>query len=187
MQPIEGPRAEDIKNLFSAVADGYDRANDAMTLGLAHRWRKQLVQWSGVKPGDHTLDCATGTGDLAIELKRAVGPRGHVIGTDFCADMLKHAGPKAQSKNLDIDFQMADATQLPFADASFSVSTIAYGIRNVNDPLKALSEMARVVRPGGAVMVLETGDSPNNALKGFFDFYFRKVIPRIKGWVTGKR
>lgn len=183
----EGPKPEEIKNLFASVATGYDRANDAMTLGLAHLWRRKLVVWSGAIPGDHVLDCATGTGDLAIEFKRVVGGKGRVLGTDFCEEMLELAPPKAKKASLDIDFQIADAMNLQFADKSFDIASIAYGIRNVNDPEKALSEMARVVKPGGRVMILETGDSPDHALRPFFDFYFRKVIPRVGGWVTGKR
>lgn len=184
---IQGPKADEIKSLFSSVAHGYDKANDAMTFGLAHRWRKQLVKWSAVYPGDRVLDCATGTGDLAIEFKKAVGPQGTVIGTDFCEDMLAQAPPKAKRAHLAVDFQVADAMNLPFDDASFDVSSIAYGIRNISDPQKAIREMARVVKPGGRVMILETGDAPENGLKKAFEFYFKQVIPRVGGWVTGQR
>ena len=184
---IQGPRPDEIKSLFSSVAHGYDKANDAMTLGLAHRWRKQLVQWSRAKAGDRVLDCATGTGDLAIEFKRVVGATGEVIGTDFCAEMLDRAPPKAERAHLDIKFQLADAMKLPFESAQFNISSIAYGIRNVADPQRAVSEMARVVKPGGYVMVLETGDAPENGLKKAFEFYFQQIIPRIGGWVTGQR
>lgn len=183
----QGPNPEEIKNLFSEVATGYDKANDAMTLGLAHLWRKKLVVWSGAEEGKCVLDCATGTGDLAIEFKKAVGETGKVMGTDFCEDMLELAPPKAKKAGLDIAFQTADAMNLPFTDDAFDIASIGYGIRNVADPQLAIREMARVVKPGGCVMILETGDSPDTPLRGFFDFYFRQVIPRIGGWVTGKR
>jgi len=182
-----GPKPEEIKNLFAAVATGYDRANDAMTLGLAHVWRRNLISWSGAKPGEHVLDCATGTGDLAILFKKVVGAKGRVLGTDFCAEMLELAPAKARKAGVEVEFEIADATKLPFAEKTFDVVSISYGIRNVNDPALALREMARVLKPGGRVLVLETGDSPDNALKGFFDFYFQQVIPRVGGWVTGKR
>jgi demethylmenaquinone methyltransferase / 2-methoxy-6-polyprenyl-1,4-benzoquinol methylase len=184
---IQGPRADEIKSLFSSVAHGYDKANDAMTFGLAHRWRKQLVQWSGVQAGEKVLDCATGTGDLAIEFKKAVGPSGEVTGTDFCAAMLDKAPPKAERRGLKITFQLADAMNLPFADGSFDISSMAYGIRNVSDPQLAVAQMARVLKPGGRVMILETGDAPENGLKKAFEFYFKQVIPRVGGWVTGQR
>lgn len=183
----QGPKAEEIKSLFSAVAGGYDKANDAMTLGLAHVWRKNLVEWSGAKPGDHILDCATGTGDLAIVFKKVVGSSGSVLGTDFCQEMLDRAPPKAARAGLKIDFQIADAMDLKLDDGRFDIASIAYGIRNVSDPARAIGEMARVVKPGGRVMVLETGDAPNGPFKKAFEFYFQTVIPRIGGWVTGKR
>ena len=184
---LQGPRKEEIQSLFSSVAHGYDKANDAMTFGLAHRWRHQLVAWSGAKAGDSVLDCATGTGDLAIAFKRTVGDGGMVTGTDFCAEMLDLAPPKAEKRGLEIRFSLADAMALPFPDNTFDVVSIAYGIRNVADPAKALSEMARVVKPGGRVMVLETGDSPEGRFKKFYELYFQKVIPRIGGWITGQR
>jgi demethylmenaquinone methyltransferase/2-methoxy-6-polyprenyl-1,4-benzoquinol methylase len=183
---IEGPRPEEIRNLFSEVAFKYDKANDAMTFGLARLWRRDLVRWSGAGPGDRILDCATGTGDLAIEFKRAVGDLGEVVGTDFCAEMLNLAPPKAEKLGLKIDFQLADVTQLPFEDSSFQVASIAYGIRNVENPVKALQEMARVVKTGGSVMILETG-APHRLFRHAFDFYFQRVVPRVGGWVTGKR
>ena len=184
---IQGPREEDIKSIFNSVAHGYDRANDAMTFGMARAWRRRLVRLSGAQPGDAVLDCATGTGDLALDFKRVVGPTGRVVGTDFCEAMLNLAPPKARRAKLDVDFSVADVMQLPFGDDEFKVCSIAYGIRNVSDPARALTEMARVVRPGGVVMVLETGDTPENGLKVLFEFYIKRVIPRIGGWITGKR
>ena len=181
-----GPDPEKIHNLFSSIADGYDRANDWMTFGLAHSWRKTLVRISDAKAGDHILDCATGTGDLAIEFKKVVGPTGKVIGSDFCAEMLAYAPAKAQAKNLEITFEQADAMNLPYADSSFDVVSIAYGIRNVGDPTKALREMARVCKPGGRVMILETGDAHLPLMGGAMKFYFKNIVPRIGGWITGR-
>lgn len=184
---LQGPNPEEIKNLFSTVAAGYDRANDAMTFGMAHLWRRKLVAWSEAKEGQRILDCATGTGDLAIEFKKTVGHAGQVTGIDFCEAMLDLAPPKADKHKLEIDFKVADVMNLPFSDHGFDVCSIAYGIRNVSDPGKALKEMARVVKSGGKVMILETGDAPENGLKPVFEFYIRQVIPRIGGWITGHR
>lgn len=183
----QGPSPEKIKDLFTSVAHGYDKANDAMTFGLARLWRRQLVQWSGVRYGESVIDCATGTGDLAFEFKKVVGPQGRVVGTDFCDAMLERAKEKAAHSHTSIDFAIADAAQLPFADHSFDVASMAYGIRNVSDPLAVLSEMARVVKPRGRVMILETGGTPTRGLKPFFNFYFRQVVPRIGGWLTGQK
>lgn len=182
MADLQGPPAQDIQNIFKSVAHGYDRANDLMTMGMAHRWRKFVVKWSGAKKGARVLDCATGTGDLAFEFKRVV-ETGEVVGTDFCEAMLAHAPKKCEKLGLEVRFQTADVLNLPFEDKSFDVGSIAYGIRNVENPLRALSEMARVVRPGGTVMVLETGDGQWPLI----DFYFKNVVPRIGGWVTGRR
>lgn len=184
---IQGPRSDEVKNLFSSIAHGYDKANDAMTFGMARAWRRELVHWSGVRAGHTVLDCATGTGDLAIEFKKVVGHEGLVIGTDFCQDMLQLGPDKAKRAGVTVEFQLADTLSLPFDDKTFDVVSIAYGIRNVEDPLKALKEMARVVKPGGFVMILETGDTPEKGLKTLMEFYVRQVVPRIGGWITGRR
>ena len=184
---MQGPSPAKIKNIFSSVAHGYDKANDAMTFGLARRWRRQLVHWSGVRVSETVLDCATGTGDLAFEFKRAVGLQGRVIGTDFCEEMLTEARLKAEKQRVSVDFVPADAHQLPFPDNSFDVSSMAYGIRNVQNPLTVIAQMARVVKPNGRVMILETGDSQARGLKPLMDFYCREIVPRVGGWITGQR
>ncbi len=184
---MQGPAPEKIQAIFASVAHGYDRANDAMTFGLARRWRRELVRWSGVRHGESVIDCATGTGDLALEFKSAVGPQGRVVGTDFCEEMLVHAREKSKARHTTVEWSVADAQNLPFEDNTFDVASMAYGIRNVQDPLKALSEMARVVKKGGRVLILETGDSPALMVKPFVQFYFHKVVPRLGGWITGER
>jgi demethylmenaquinone methyltransferase/2-methoxy-6-polyprenyl-1,4-benzoquinol methylase len=184
---MQGPSADKIKSIFSSVAHGYDRANDAMTFGMVHSWRRGLVHWSGVRLGESVLDCATGTGDLAFEFKRAVGIPGRVVGVDFCEEMLAEARVKATKNHVDIDFQFADAHHLPFGKNEFDVSSMAYGIRNVENPAAVIADMARVVKPKGRVMILETGDSPARGLKPLIDFYCTKIIPRVGGWITGQR
>jgi demethylmenaquinone methyltransferase/2-methoxy-6-polyprenyl-1,4-benzoquinol methylase len=181
------PDASRVQDLFGSIAETYDVANDVMTLGLARLWRKKLVSWSRAKSGDKILDCATGTGDLALEFKKTVGTSGTVIGTDFCQEMLDKAPAKAKAQNLDVKFEWADAMALPYQDETFDVVSIAYGIRNVADVNKALSEMSRVLKPGGRLMILETGEIQNPVLRVGIRFYFEKFVPRLGGWVSGRR
>ena len=181
-----GPEAEKIRHMFDEIAGRYDLANTIMSAGIHHLWRQSLVKWSAAQIGDRVLDCATGTGDLAIEFKKAVGPSGQVIGTDFSAEMLSPAPAKAVRKNLEIHFEQADVTQLKYQDASFDISSISFGIRNVQNPVLGLSELARVVRPGGTVMVLEFGQPTLPGIGSAYRFYSERILPKIGGWITGK-
>lgn len=183
----QGPNPEVIKSMFQKVAPAYDRANTVLSAGIHHLWRRKLVKMAEVKPGMSILDCATGTGDLAIEFKKAVGPEGQVIGTDFCADMMKTAPFKAQAHDLKIDYQVADVMNLPFADESFDRVSISFGIRNVQDPLRALREMARVSKPGGRVFILEFGQMTTPLIKDIYGFYSEKVLPVLGGLVSGQK
>ena len=173
--------------MFGRIAGTYDRANQVLSLGLHHRWRAATVRRSGVTGGERVLDCATGTGDLAIAFHRAVGSEGEVLGTDFCEEMLARAPEKAVRAGTRIRFETADVLALPYPNDRFDVASIAFGIRNVEDPDRALREMARVVRPGGRVVVLEFGQ-PGGALFGpLYRFYSRKVLPALGGMVSGDR
>lgn len=178
-----GPDADRIRSMFASISSRYDRANTVLSGGVHHLWRRKAVRWAGAAPGDHVLDCATGTGDLAIAFRRAVGAQGRVVGTDFVPEMLE----LARRKSTQVEFQTADVTRLPFADASFDISSISFGIRNVSDPARGIAEMARVVRPGGRVMVLEFGQPRSRIFGAAYDLYRRRVLPRIGGLVTGKR
>ena len=171
--------------MFSEIAGRYDLANTVLSGGVHHLWRKALVRWSCAREGQSVLDCATGTGDLAIEFKRAVGD-GRVVGTDFCAEMLEPAPAKAEKEGFGIQFEVADVTNLPFPSSTFDISSISFGIRNVNDPVKGLSELARVTRSGGVVMVLEFGQPQIPGFAQAYNFYSKKLLPKIGGWVTGK-
>jgi demethylmenaquinone methyltransferase/2-methoxy-6-polyprenyl-1,4-benzoquinol methylase len=172
--------------MFASIARRYDAANEVLSLGVHRAWRRAAVGLSGVRPGQRVLDCATGTGDLALAFKRAVGPTGEVVGTDFCAEMLEEAPRKARRAGLEVRFEVADVLALPYADDSFDVTSIAFGIRNVDDPVRCLREMARVVRPGGRVVVLEFGQ-PRGPFGALFRVYSRQVMPAIGGLLTGNR
>ena len=170
-----------VHRMFSRIAPRYDRANRWMSLGTDQRVRRLAVKQSGVQPGDAVLDCATGTGDLAVLFHRAMQGQGRVIGTDFNADMLALAPNKGADG---IDWQVQDTQALAFADATFDIVSIAYGIRNVEDPHRALANMYRVLKPGGRLVVLEFGQ-PSALLKPFYLVFNRVVIPRIGGLVGG--
>lgn len=181
------PQADAVRSMFSKVASRYDQANQVLSFGVHHLWRKKLVKLSEARLGQKVLDCATGTGDLAIEFKKSVGPAGSVIGTDFCQEMLDPAPAKAKKLNLDIRFETADVTKLPYPDNEFDIVSISFGIRNVENPVKGLSEMIRVLKPGGRLMVLEFGQVNVPVFGELYNFYSEKVLPKIGGLVTGQK
>lgn len=181
----QGPDAERIRSMFSDIAAKYDRANDVLSLGIHHLWRRKVVRLAQVAPGMKVLDCATGTGDLAIAFKKAVGREGTVVGTDFCSEMLTPAPQKARKAGVDVSFSVADVMALPFSDQVFDVASISFGIRNVAEPARGLTEMARVVKPGGRVIVLEFGQVSLPLVKEAYELYSQKVLPWIGGKITG--
>lgn len=178
--------SEKVKTMFADIAEDYDRINSVLSFGVHHLWRAKAVKESGARLGLSVLDCATGTGDLAIAFKKAVGSPGKVVGTDFCAPMIEPAPEKARKAGLDIKFEVADAMDLPYDDNTYDISSIAFGIRNVDEPVVALKEMARVVKPGGRVVVLEFGQ-PNGFLKFPYNLYSQHIMPAIGGWLSGNR
>ena len=176
----------EVRAMFSQIAPRYDVANEVLSFGVHRLWRRAAVRLSGAKPGDSVLDCASGTGDLAIAFKRRVGDSGRVLGTDFCREMLEPAPEKARRAGLSIDFEVADALALPYRDHSFDVASIAFGIRNVDDPVRCLRELSRVVKPDGRVVVLEFGQ-PDGSFGALFRFYSRHVMPAVGSLLTGNR
>jgi len=176
--------SDQVNQMFSRIAPRYDATNDAMSFGIHRLWRRVAVRRSGAAPGSAVLDCASGTGDLALAFKRAVGPTGTVKGTDFNPDMLAIARKKAAAASLDIAFEVADAMRLPFADAQYDVSSMSFGIRNVDDPQVCVGELARVVKPGGRVVVLEFGQ-PSGWFGYLFRPYARYVMPLIGQLLSG--
>src|SRR5918998_3564746 len=145
-----------VRAMFDRIARVYDRMNAVMTAGLDQRWRERAVDLAAVSPGDRALDVATGTGDLALALARRIGPRGSVVGSDFSDGMLELARRKAPAPgSAPVAFEWGDALELPYADGAFAAATVGFGARNFSDLDRGLAEMARVVRPGGRVVVLE--------------------------------
>lgn len=176
--------SKEVRDMFASIAPKYDTANSILSFGIHHIWRNKTVRLSGAKKGDRILDCATGTGDLALAFKKTVGDSGYVLGTDFCAEMMETAPAKSTKKHLHVDFEVADAMNLQYEDDSFDIASISFGIRNVDNPIIALSEMARVVKSGGTIVVLEFGQ-PKGLFGSFYSWYSTYIIPYIGGILTG--
>jgi demethylmenaquinone methyltransferase/2-methoxy-6-polyprenyl-1,4-benzoquinol methylase len=175
--------------MFDRIAGPYDVMNSVMTAGLHHRWRRRAADLAAVGPGDRALDVATGTGDLAIELARRVGPDGEVVGSDFSEGMLERARekvPAAGDACAPLRFEWGDAQTLPYADASFAAATVGFGARNFADLEAGLGEMARVVRPGGRVVVLEITQPQRPPLSTFFALWFDRLVPLL-GRITDEQ
>jgi demethylmenaquinone methyltransferase/2-methoxy-6-polyprenyl-1,4-benzoquinol methylase len=174
-------QAGQVRAMFDRIAGVYDVMNTAMTAGLHHRWRRRAVDLAGVGPGDHVLDVATGTGDMAIELARRVAPGGEVVGSDFSEGMLDRARAKAERAALGVRprFEWADAMRLPYGENAFAAATVGFGARNFEDLGRGLAEMARVVRPGGRVVVLEITNPTRPPLSLFYGLWFDRLVPAL--------
>jgi demethylmenaquinone methyltransferase/2-methoxy-6-polyprenyl-1,4-benzoquinol methylase len=164
-----------VQAMFDRIASVYDLMNSVMTVGLHHRWRSRAADLAAVGPGDRVLDVASGTGDLAIELARRVGEDGEVIGSDFSEGMLELARAKAPG----LRFEQANALDLPYDDNSFDAATVGFGARNFSDLPQGLREMARVVRPGGRVVILEITTPERPPLSWFFRLWFDRLVPLL--------
>lgn len=181
-----GKDARIIQDMFARVAKRYDQANSILSFGIHHLWRNRVVRSLNLQPGERALDCATGTGDLAVKLKASC-KQAQVIGTDFCDEMLQRAPQKARDHRVNVQFLIADVMNLPFPDASFDAVTISFGIRNVADPKRAIQEMARVLKPNGRMIILEFGQPSIPIISDLYRFYSEKILPWIGGLVTGQR
>jgi len=172
--------------MFDRIAGRYDAMNSVMSAGLHHRWRARTADVAGLGPGDAALDVCCGTGDLALELRRRVGPSGRVVGLDFSAPMLALAEGKSAAAGAAAEWVEGNALELPFGDASFDAATVGFGVRNVADVPGAIREMARVVRPGGRVAILEITTPQRPPLKWFYSVWFDRIVPLL-GTVAGDR
>ena len=169
--------------MFDRIARVYDRMNAVMTAGLDRRWRERAADLAVVSPGDRALDVATGTGDLALELARRVAPGGEVVGADFSEAMLEIARTKApagpDSGGATVRFEAANALALPYDDDSFAAATVGFGARNFADLRGGLAEMARVVAPGGRVVVLEITTPTRPPLSTLLRVWFDHIVPAL--------
>jgi demethylmenaquinone methyltransferase / 2-methoxy-6-polyprenyl-1,4-benzoquinol methylase len=174
-------QAGEVSAMFNRIAGVYDAMNTAMTAGLHHRWRARAADLARVGPGDSVLDVATGTGDLALELAGRVAPSGSVLACDFAEQMLERARVKSAARGGAVRpvFEWADAMDLPYPDASFDAATVGFGARNFEHLGRGLCEMARVVRPGGRLVVLEITTPTRAPLSIFYGLWFDRVVPLL--------
>ncbi len=182
-----GDKARHVHAMFSAIAPRYDRLNDVLSFNQHKVWRRLGVQMAAVEPGDSCLDVCTGTGPFAIDLARAVGAGGRVVGADFCAPMIRNGIEHTKNHSgAPITMMVADAERLPYPDNSFDVVTVGFGVRNVAHLERAVNEMTRVVRPGGRVVILEFNRPRPCWYKPFVDFYLFHILPRIGGLLSSR-
>jgi demethylmenaquinone methyltransferase/2-methoxy-6-polyprenyl-1,4-benzoquinol methylase len=164
--------------MFDRVAGNYDALNSVMTAGLHHRWRERAAERTELGPGDSALDVCCGTGDLALELSSRVTPGGHVVGCDFSEPMLDLAREKAASRGAQgVRFEWADALELPYDGERFDAVSVGFGVRNLADLDRGLREMARVLKPGGRLVILEITQPTRPPLSTFYSLWFDRIVP----------
>lgn len=175
-----------IKAMFDAIADRYDFLNRVLSLGTDQHWRRQAVEKLAADRPERILDVATGTGDLAI-LSLRLDPE-RVVGIDLSEEMLERGRVKLHDRGLAdrIRLQQGDSEDLPFEDNLFDAATVAFGVRNFEDLQRGLSEIHRVLAPGGALVVLEFSRPRRTPIKQFYSFYLRHLLPRIGGLLSAR-
>jgi demethylmenaquinone methyltransferase/2-methoxy-6-polyprenyl-1,4-benzoquinol methylase len=165
---------ERVREMFDRISPTYDRMNLLMSMGRDGHWRRLAVEEARIGPGGAALDVCCGTGDLAIELRRAAGPGGRVVGLDFSPGMLAFADRKCPA----VEWVQGDALDLPFADATFDAATVGFGVRNLADLDRGFAELARVVRPGGRVVCLEMS-TPPAPIRPFSQLWTDRGVPLL--------
>jgi demethylmenaquinone methyltransferase / 2-methoxy-6-polyprenyl-1,4-benzoquinol methylase len=170
-------KPQQVAEMFDGVAKNYDKANDLLSFGSARIWRKKVAKLVNSQPGQTILDLAAGTGSSSIVFLRE-GVK--VVAADFSNGMLE----EGRRRHPELEFVFADASALPFADTEFDTVTISFGIRNVEKTEVALSEMLRVLKPGGKLVICEFSRIPNNFLHGLYRFYLRNILPTLSGLVS---
>lgn len=184
----ESEKAGRVQGVFTSVASKYDVMNDAMSMGIHRIWKDAMMDWLAPRPGQQLLDVAGGTGDISFRFLKRAG-QAHATVLDLTESMLVEGRKRAEAEAMEdsLDWLVGDAMALPFADNSFDVYTISFGIRNVTRPQEALNEAYRVLRPGGRLMVLEFNQIPNELMQSVYDMYSFHIIPRMGQLIAGDR
>jgi demethylmenaquinone methyltransferase / 2-methoxy-6-polyprenyl-1,4-benzoquinol methylase len=180
----EREKAQRVKGVFDSVASKYDVMNDLMSMGMHRAWKAYTVAVANLREGDRVLDIAGGTGDLARAFARKVGATGRVVHTDINEAMLRTGRDRLLDEGLSLPTTICDAEKLPFKDGSFDLVSVAFGLRNMTHKEQALAEMARVLRDGGRLLVLEFSKVAE-PLRKPYDWYSFKVLPKLGQWVAG--
>ncbi|MFM9879999.1 MAG: bifunctional demethylmenaquinone methyltransferase/2-methoxy-6-polyprenyl-1,4-benzoquinol methylase UbiE [Burkholderiaceae bacterium] len=180
----EGDKAAQVKQVFDSVAPNYDLMNDLMSGGLHRLWKNYTVMTANLQPGARVLDLAGGTGDLAQAFARQVGSGGLVVHTDINQAMLEAGRKRLLDAGVVLPTLVCDAEKLPFDAAQFDAVSVAFGLRNMTHKDIALSEMQRVLKPGGRLLVLEFSKIIP-PLEKIYDWYSFNILPRLGRWVTG--
>jgi demethylmenaquinone methyltransferase/2-methoxy-6-polyprenyl-1,4-benzoquinol methylase len=183
-QVHEAEKARRVRGVFDAVAGKYDVMNDLMSLGLHRVWKTYTVAVAQVREGDHVLDVAAGTGDLTRAFARRVGAKGLVLHSDINEAMLRQGRDRLLDEGVVVPSLLADAQALPLPDACMDVVSVAFGLRNMTHKDRALAEMARVLKPGGRLLVLEFSRVAA-PLAPLYDWYSFNVLPRLGQWIAG--
>ncbi|MFN0186932.1 MAG: class I SAM-dependent methyltransferase [Aquabacterium sp.] len=180
----EREKASRVRGVFDSVAGRYDIMNDVMSMGLHRLWKKYAVLCARPRPGEHVLDLASGTGDLAQAMAERVGPDGLVVMTDINRAMLERGRDRQLDAGRMLPLAQCDAEALPFPPATFDLVCVSFGLRNMTRKERALAEMARVLKPSGRLMVLEFS-AVAAPLKTPYDWYSFQVLPRLGQWIAG--
>lgn len=174
--PLE-EKVQHVAHVFDSVASKYDLMNDLMSGGIHRIWKRLTIELAGVKRGQKVLDLAGGTGDLAAKFATIVGSEGQVVLADINENMLQVGRERLLNKGILVDYAQVNAEFLPFADNSFDLITIAFGLRNVTNKDAALESMLRVLKPGGKLLILEFSELKISPLKPIYDTYSFKILP----------
>ena len=180
----ERDKAGRVRGVFDSVAKNYDVMNDLMSLGLHRAWKAYTVAVANVRPGQKVLDIAGGTGDLARALAKPAGAAGVVVLTDINEAMLRQGRDQLIDAGVVLPTMLCDAEALPFATGSFDLVSVAFGLRNMTHKELALAEMARVLKPGGRLLVLEFSKVAKPLARAY-DWYSFNVLPKVGQWVAG--
>jgi demethylmenaquinone methyltransferase/2-methoxy-6-polyprenyl-1,4-benzoquinol methylase len=182
-----GEKKARVRGVFDSVASRYDLMNDAMSGGLHRLWKRFTIAKTGLRPGQHALDVAAGSGDLAVGLARRVGKTGRIVVTDINAAMLDEGRTRLTNNGVagNVDYVLADAESLPFREQSFHCVTIGFGLRNVTDKERALASLYGALKPGGRLLVLEFSRAQLGPLAPLYELYSFQVLPRLGEWLAG--